>query len=425
MSDPALRLDDANVRLGPPAPAPDGSPSSVSLHPAGRSTARARGLWFKGLAPLVLIVLLVLTFLRIGPTGVLRTAFPPVEELTIERVTLPAPGEMRVTVVNGGPEPVTVAQVMVDDAVWSHEVNGDRTIDRLERRVIRIPYPWVEGEPHHVALVTSTGLTFGYDVEVATQTPSIGARYLWTFALLGVYVGVIPVFLGLLWLPFLRGIGQRWLDFFLSLTVGLLVFLGVDALVEGVETAALVPGAFQGGALVLLGVLGTPLLLAAVGRWRSRGAGGRTPLYVASLIALGIGLHNLGEGLVIGTAYSTGAIALGTFLVIGFLLHNTTEGLGIVAPLAASSPRLRDLALLGAVAGVPTIVGAWIGGFTYSPILTTLFFAIGAGAIIQVIWELWKLFAKRAGGGLTQPLNAAGLIAGMLIMYVTGLFVAA
>ena len=426
MSDPALRIDARGERLTPSSGSrPDAGPHPTPLHPDTGSAPHASGLWLKGLAPLVLIALLVYTFLRVGPAGVFQAAFPPVEELTIERVTLPAPGEMRVTVVNGGPEPVTVAQVMVDDAVWSHEVFGDRTIARLERREIRIPYPWVEGEPHHVALVTSTGLTFGHDVAVATQTPSIGARYLWTFALLGIYVGVIPVFLGLLWLPFLRGIGQRWLDFFLSLTVGLLVFLGVDALVESVETAVLVPGAFQGGALVLLGVLGAPLLLAAIGRWRSREAASRTPLYVASLIALGIGLHNLGEGLVIGTAYSTGEIALGTFLVIGFLLHNTTEGLGIVAPLASSAPRVRDLAVLGAVAGVPTIAGAWIGGFTYSPILTTLFFAIGAGAIIQVIWELWKLFARRPDGGLTRPLNAAGLLAGMLIMYVTGVFVAA
>ena len=426
MPDPALGLRPPNTRLEAPTSGARETPgTSEPLHPGTAAAPRPANLWIKGLAPLVLVVLLVFTFLRLGPAGVFQTAFPPVEELTIERVTLPGPGEMRVLVVNGGPEPVTVSQVMVDDAVWTHDVYGDRTIERLERREIRIPYPWVEGEPHHIALVTSTGLTFTHDLAVATQTPSIGPRYLWTFALLGIYVGVIPVFLGLLWLPFLRGIGRRWLDFFLSLTVGLLVFLGTDALVEAMETSALVPGAFQGGALVLLGVLGAPLLLAALGRWRSREASSRTPLYVASLIAIGIGLHNLGEGLVIGTAYSTGEIALGTFLVIGFLLHNTTEGLGIVAPLASSTPRLRDLALLGAVAGVPTIAGAWIGGFTYSPILTTLFFAIGAGAIIQVIWELWKLFARRPDGGLTHPLNAAGLLAGMLIMYVTGLFVAA
>jgi ZIP family zinc transporter len=347
-----------------------------------------------------------------------------VEELTIERIVLPEPGLMRVEVTNGGPEPVTVAQVLVDDAVWAHEIDGDRTIGRLESRTITLPYPWVEGEPHEVLLLTSTGATFAGEVAVATETPSPDARYLATFALLGLYVGVIPVFLGLLWLPFLRGIPRRWLDFFLSLTIGLLVFLGVDALAEALELAGRVPGAFQGLGIVLLGALGTPLAIAALGNWKET-KGGRSPLYVATLIALGIGLHNLGEGLVIGAAYATGEIALGAFLVLGFLLHNTTEGLGIVAPIAHERPGLTQLVLLGALAGVPTILGAWVGGFTYSPVWTTLFFAIGVGAIVQVVYELWRLFAGRDGQGLTAPLNAAGLVLGLVIMYATGLFVAA
>jgi zinc transporter ZupT len=220
-------------------------------------------------------------------------------------------------------------------------------------------------------------------------------------------------------------VNRRWIDFFLSLTIGLLVFLGVSSLLEASETAALVPAAFQGHALVLLGALGTPLVLAAVGKWRASGRGERSPLYVAGLIALGIGLHNLGEGLAIGTSYATGEIALGTFLVIGFLLHNTTEGLGIVTPLADQRPRLSSLVLLGALAGVPTIIGAWVGGFTYSPAWTTFFLAVGAGAIAQVVYELWRLFSRRAGAGLVTPLNAAGLLAGMLIMYATGLLVPA
>jgi zinc transporter ZupT len=382
-------------------------------------------LWFKGLAPLVLLAGLVFLFLRIGPVGVFRATFPPVEELTLERVRLPEPGVMEVSVVNGGPEAVTIAQVMVDDANWVHTVDGSRKVERLERRTVRIPYPWVEGEPLTVTVVTSTGLTFSTEVAVATQSPAVDARYLATFALLGVYAGVIPVFIGLLWLPFVRSVQRRWIDFFLSLTIGLLVFLGVDALEEALATSALVPGAYQGLALVVFGLLGTPLIIGALGEWRARVRGERSPLWVAALIAFGIGLHNLGEGLAIGTSYATGEIALGTFLVIGFLLHNTTEGLGIVTPLAEERPRLRTLALLGALAGVPTVIGAWIGGFTYSPIWTTLFFAIGAGAIVLVVYELWRLFARRSPAGLLAPLNAAGVLLGMLIMYATGLLVTA
>jgi zinc transporter, ZIP family len=406
------------------------SPTQPSRSPVPRLSPEPprRGglpLWFKGLAPLVLLAGLVFLFLRVGPVGVFRAAFPPVEELTLERIRLPEPGVMEVSVVNGGPEAVTIAQIMVDDANWVHTVDGSRTVDRLERRTVRIPYPWVEGEPHTVAVVTNTGLTFSTTVAVATQSPAVDARYLGTFALLGVYAGVIPVFIGLLWLPFVRSVERRWIDFFLSLTIGLLVFLGVDALEEALATSAFVPGAFQGPALVVFGLLGTPLVIGAIGEWRTRGRGERSPLWVAALIAFGIGLHNLGEGLAIGTSYATGEIALGTFLVIGFLLHNTTEGLGIVTPLADERPRFRTLALLGALAGVPTVIGAWIGGFTYSPIWTTLFFAIGAGAIVLVVYELWRLFARRSPSGLLAPLNAAGVLLGMLIMYATGLLVTA
>ncbi|MGH7664401.1 MAG: ZIP family metal transporter [Gemmatimonadaceae bacterium] len=398
--------------------------------------------WLLGVVPLVLLALLVFAFLRVGPAGVLRRGFPPVEELTIERVSFPREGALRIDVVNGGPEAVTVAQLLIDDASWVHTIDGDRTIGRLESRTITAPYPWVEGEPLAITLMTSTGVTFTHDVAVATVSPRPDAQYISTFALLGLYAGVIPVFLGLLWFPFLRNVGQRWLDFFLSLTIGLLVFLGVDALGEALETAGRVSAAFQGTAVVLLGLVGAPLLLVGIGAWlRGRAGGdsvraaedgwrGNSPMYVATLVAVGIGLHNLGEGLAIGASYATGEIALGTFLVVGFLIHNSTEGLGILAPIATMRPRIRDLLLLGAIAGVPTVFGAWIGGFSYSPFWTTLFLAIGAGAIVQVVYELWRLFRRRASGGdgrrgLATPLNAAGVLAGMLIMYATGLLVPA
>lgn len=382
-------------------------------------------LWLRGVLPLALLALVVLAVTRFGPANFAREAFPPVEELTIERLSFPQPGLIRASVVNGGPEPVTIAQVMVDQAYWVHNLSGPRTIERLGRRDISIRYPWVTGEPVTLTLVTSTGLTFSHVTDVAVRTPAPDARYLLTFALIGIYVGVIPVFIGLLWLPFLRGIDRKWVDFFLALTIGLLVFLGVDALAESLETAGLVAGAFQGISLTLLGLVGAPLIINAIGKLR-HGNDARTPLYVATLVALGIGLHNLGEGLAIGTAYASGAVALGAFLIIGFLLHNTTEGLGIVAPLGRERPTFTQLALLGLLAGAPTIIGAWIGGFTYSPALTTLFFALGAGAVAQVVWELWKMFRKRdAAAGLFSPLNSAGLLLGMLIMYATGLLVPA
>lgn len=380
--------------------------------------------WLLGVGPLVLLALVVTLFLRAGPVGVFTQAFPPVEELTIDRVTFPEPGLLEISVVNGGPEAVTIAQVFVDDASWVHSLSGDRLVHRLERRTIRVPYPWVEGEPHTVTLITSTGLTFSETVNVAVETPRADARYLSTFALLGIYAGVIPVLLGLLWLPFLRRLERRWLDFFLALTVGLLVFLGVDALAEAFATSARVAGAYQGTGLILLGLVGTPLVLAALGSYRKESGAGRTPLYVATLVAVAIGLHNLGEGLAIGSSYATGEIALGTFLVIGFLIHNTTEGLGIVAPLGSERPGLARLLALGAIAGVPTVIGAWIGGFSSSPLWTTLFFAIGAGAIVQVVVELGRLLVRGSAGRALSPLNAAGVLAGLVIMYATGVVVA-
>lgn len=380
--------------------------------------------WVFGLLPLLLLAVLVLLLVRFGPLGVFQTAFPPVEELTIDRVTL-RPGRIIVHVTNGGPQPVTIAQVLVDDAYWQFGIDRGSTIPRLGKAEITLHYPWVEGEAHHIKLLTSTGLTFEHTVNVATASPRVDARYLLTFTLLGIYVGVIPVFLGLLWLPFLRRLPDRWIAFFLSLTAGLLLFLGVDALHEALNAAPALPPAYQGTSLILVGTVITVLLLVVVSRLVVAGGDPVRRRYaLAALIALGIGLHNLGEGLAIGAAYSLGELALGTFLVIGFTIHNTTEGLGIVAPIARERPPFSTLVLLGLLAGAPTIAGTWIGGLSFSPVLATLFLAIGAGAIFQVVYELLKLMI---GEDRTAAVGyqVAGFAVGLLIMYLTGLFVAA
>ncbi len=380
-------------------------------------------LWLWGLAPLALLAALSLVVANTGVLDFLRRGVPPVEELTFDRVTL-APNLIRVDVVNGGPDPVTVAQVLVDDAFWEFTIRPGATIRRLGRAHIEIPYPWVKDEPHEIVLLSSTGLTFAHEIPVATVTPPANLRLFGVFTLIGLYVGVIPVAIGLLWYPLLRSLARRWLHFVLALTAGLLIFLAVDALHEAIEAAELVAGAYQGVLLVVTASLGTLLLLQLFSRSHTGVGGAEGRRTVAFLIALGIGLHNLGEGLAIGAAYALGEAALGAFLIIGFMLHNTTEGLGIVAPIAQDRPKIVTLAGLGLLAGVPTIFGAAIGGIAYSPLYATLFLAVGAGAIVQVVIALAKVVGRDLEGGAWSPATAGGLLAGLLIMYVTGLMVA-
>jgi zinc transporter ZupT len=238
-------------------------------------------------------------------------------------------------------------------------------------------------------------------------------------------VGVLPVAIGILWLPFLRRLPRRWVHFALALTGGLLVFLAAEALHEALESAATVAGAFQGTGLVALAVLGSWLLLQAFGGVRPDGPPtAESRMRLAFLIAFGIGLHNLGEGLAIGAAYAQGAVTLGAFLVVGFMVHNTTEGLGIVAPVAQDSPTAKQLALAGLIAGAPTIAGAWIGGLAYSSMLATVFMGIGAGAILQVVGVLYRVVARESEGRLWTPLNSLGVATGLVLMYGTGLLVA-
>ena len=380
-------------------------------------------LWLWGLLPLALLAALSVVIMRTGVIDFLRRGVPPVEELTVDRVTL-APNQIRLEVVNGGPDPVTVAQVVVDDAFWEFTIRPSPTIRRLGRATIEIPYPWVQDEPYEISLLSSTGLTFTHEIAVATQTPPAGPRLFAVFALIGIYVGVIPVAIGLLWYPLLRRLGRQWVHFALALTAGLLIFLGADAVHEALEAAEQVAGAYQGILLVVIGGLGSLLLLQMVSRTRMQQGGPEGRWAVAFLIALGIGLHNLGEGLAIGAAYALGEAALGAFLIIGFMIHNTTEGLGIVAPIARDKPSIASLAGLGLLAGVPTILGAAIGGLAYSPLYATLFLAMGAGAIAQVVFALFRVVSRETEGALWNPAIAGGVLAGLVIMYGTGLLVA-
>ena len=216
----------------------------------------------------------------------------------------------------------------------------------------------------------------------------------------------------------------------MALTAGLLVFLAFDALAEALELQAALPSAIGGVGLVVVGVAVSYLTLAWVGtRFAARENGGRnrelTGLSLALLVAIGIGLHNLGEGLAIGSSFALGELVFGTFLIVGFMVHNVTEGLAIAAPVAEGHgrPSFAKLAGLVLIAGVPTIFGAWIGGFITSDLLGTLFFAVAVGAALQVVVEVGRYVSRRVAGGLSSGYAIGGFLAGLLIMYLTGLLI--
>jgi zinc transporter ZupT len=376
----------------------------------------------------ILLIGLVFLFLNTNPIQIATGELPPIENLNIQRIDLPEPGLIELEVVNAGPDEINISQVLVDDAYWMFTIEPDNLLSSLETGKISISYPWVETEAHEIVLITSTGATFDAEIELAVQTPAPGLDQFLAYALVGVYVGIIPVGLGMLWYPAMRRFNYRVMNFILSLTVGLLIFLLVDTTLEMIEVAEQLPGVFQGLPFGLFVALLTWLMIMAIGNMKQfadrNSPKGRA--FVAFLIALGIGFHNLGEGLVVGAAFALGEAALGSFLVVGFILHNLTEGIGIAAPVVNDHPKIRWFILLLLVAGAPAIPGVIIGGFAYSPLLTVLFLGIGVGAIWQVIVEVGRILewnAKRKEENLVTWVNFAGLLVGILVMYLTAFFV--
>jgi zinc transporter ZupT len=332
---------------------------------------------------------------------------------------------------NTSPQELTIAQINIRDAFVPFRLSPGPAIPRLGRAVISIPYPWVQAEAYQIRLFSSNSVPFDAEIEAAAETRQADTATLGGFTLIGFYVGVIPVFLGIFWYPALRKLGRRAFLWLMSLTIGLLLFLGIDATSEALEAAAAIGGPFQGVGLTGLGIVTTFLVLLAIARRQGGATGGgearqggrqaAKPARIALMIAVGIGLHNLGEGLAIGAAYSIGAAALGTFLVIGFILQNITEGLGIIAPIVRQKPSLGLLAALGLIGGAPAIVGTWAGGLVYSPVLAVLFLSIGAGAVLEVAYEIGRLIRQEAP---RQPFTlASGVVAGMAVLYVTGLLI--
>jgi zinc transporter ZupT len=348
------------------------------------------------------------------------TGAPPVEKLGFERTVLDNDG-IHLQVRAGGSAELSIAQVLVDDAYWSFRQEPGGALAPLSSAWLHIPYPWVLAEKHEVKVLTRTGVVFKHEIEVAVPTPQAEIGHLGPQALLGTFVGIVPVIIGMLFYPALRGVGRNGLNFVLALTIGLLAFLFIDSMKEAIEFGLKSADSFQGIPMVVLVASAAFLLLYAVGHRH----GTPTGLALATFIALGIGLHNFGEGLAIGAAFTAGVAGLGVFLVLGFTLHNVTEGIGIVAPLVDEKPALPAFLGLALLAGAPAILGIWIGSLSYAPHWAALALAIGAGAILQVIVEVGAYLKRRAGPSEAwfTPSTLAGLTLGIAIMYVTAIFV--
>jgi zinc transporter, ZIP family len=347
---------------------------------------------------------------------------PPADEFDVRRVEF-REGEIRIHVRNPQRDDLTVSSVTVDDAIVPFTLDGPGTLGRLRSTTIVVPYDWVEDEPVAVGVTSSTGIETVEEVPAAVLTPQPSARGFLGYGLIGLLVGVVPVALGLLWLPSLRRADARWLAAFMALTAGLLTFLGVEALAEALELQAALPAAFGGAGLVLLGVAASALGMTFLSMRLSRGSAGVTGFALALLVALGIGVHNLGEGLAIGTSFATGELQLGAFLVLGFMVHNVTEGLGIAAPASRERVSAAALAGLALVAGAPAILGTWLGGYASSDVLAALFFGIAAGAALQVVVEVARYVARTAPGGLRSGWAIGGYVAGIAAMWATGLLI--
>lgn len=388
-----------------------------------KKTSKAK-LVASGIAPIIILAGMIVYIF--GPGADLLDFGTPLPEITIETISF-SDSKIITTVRNTGPIDVEIVQADVNDRIQPAAIEPDKYLAKFETAKVVIPFEWNEAQPYEIGLTVSDGTRFAKSVTAAASSYEPSFELVSYFAVIGTYVGIIPVMIGLLWFPFMARMSKNKYKFFLALTAGLLLFLGIDAIEEGLEISSEnFAGAFNGNLLVVTVVIISFLgLYYSSEKLVSRAASSTMtkPIAIGLMIAIGIGLHNLGEGLAIGAAISLGEIALSTFLIVGFTIHNTTEGIAIAAPMARVKPMIGKLAAMGMIAGTPAIFGAWIGGFSYSPFTAVVFLSIGAGAIFQVVVSIINWIRQDGEKTLSNAAVASGIAVGMIVMYLTSILV--
>ena len=375
------------------------------------------------IAPIVLLAILIVFLL--GPASTFLQFGIVLPEISIEKVEF-IENEIQATVRNTGPVGVNVVVADVNDRIQPAAIEPDIHLERFETGLVRIPYDWNEGQPYTIGLTIDDGTRFEKQIDAASASLEPNSELFVFLGIIGLLIGVVPIMIGLLWYPFIKKLGKNAFNFFLAFTIGLLLFLGLDAIEEAFEISDthLAP-VFNGELLIATVVILSFLGLYGIGNLlikRSEFSKLSKGLAISLMVAVGIGLHNLGEGLAVGAAIALGQVALSTFLIIGFAIHNTTEGLAIAAPLTRTKSVIGKMIGFGLIAGIPAIFGTWIGGFSFSPFFTIIFLSIGAGAIFQVVWSIFK-FIKEESDSFSSISIICGIASGLVVMYLTSIII--
>ena len=375
------------------------------------------------IAPIVLLAILIVFLL--GPASTFLQFGIVLPEISIEKVEFTG-NEIQATVRNTGPIDVNVVVADVNDRIQPAAIEPDTHLERFETALVRIPFDWNEGQPYTVGLTIDDGTRFEKQIDAASASLEPNSELFVFLGIIGLLIGVVPIMIGLLWYPFIKKLGRNAFSFFLAFTIGLLLFLGLDAIEEAFEISNThLASVFNGELLIATVVILSFLGLYGIGNIlikRSEFSKLSKGLAISLMIAIGIGLHNLGEGLAVGAAIAFGEVALSTFLIIGFAIHNTTEGLAIAAPLTRTKSVIGKMIGFGMIAGIPAVFGTWIGGFSFSPFFTIIFLSIGAGAIFQVVFSIFR-FVKEESDSFSNISIISGIGAGLVVMYLTSIFI--